>query len=167
MWVMRISLELMGDSFSPKVFLGQLSDSFIVFHSHEATDLKIIPKNSKITKPGTYDFGSLSILAPSKIAIPEHPHLADYENWYIDFIERYKELMDKYGVTEINLYIEVFHSGGQCNFEIFSKDALRKIALHGIAVPISFYSLTYNQIVDLLRDAKYSEQMIKDFVEQG
>jgi hypothetical protein len=159
MWTIRISLDLYGDNFSPKRFLGQLPNSFIVWNSHEATDLKWTNKTE------TYEFGSLSILAPTKIGIPEE--LMEYENWYIDFIELHKDLMDKNGVTEINLFIDVFHSGGQCNWEIFSRDGLRKIGRHGIAIPISFYSLTDDQIIDLLRDAKYSEERIKDFVKLG
>jgi hypothetical protein len=158
MWTIRISLDLSGDSFSPKIFLGQLTDSLIVFNSNEATDLKT-------NKTGEYGFGSLSILAPTKIGIPGQ--LTTYENWYIDFIERHKALMDKNGVTEINLFIDVFHSGGQCNWEIFSREGLKKIGQYGIAIPISFYSLKDDQLVDLLRDANYSEDKIKDFVKQG
>jgi hypothetical protein len=158
MWTLRICLDLYGDNFSPKTFLGQLPNSFIVFSSNEATDLKT-------NKTGTYDFGSLSILAPAKIGIPGQ--LTDYENWYIDFIELHKDLMDRSGVTEINLFIDVFHSGGQCNWEIFSRDGLKKIGRHGIAIPISFCSLIDSQIIDMLRDANYSEDKIKDFIEQG
>jgi hypothetical protein len=158
MWTIRISLDLYGDNFSPKTFLGQLPNSFVVFNSSEGTDLKT-------NKTGTYDVGSLSILAPTKIGVPRE--LPDYENWYIDFIERYKDLMDANGVTEINLFIDVFYSGGQCNWEIFSRDGLRKIGKHGIAIPISFYSLKDDEIINMLRDAKYSEERIKDFVELG
>lgn len=158
MWTIRISLDLYGDSFSPKTFLGQLPNSFIVFNSKEATDLTS-------NKTGTYDFGSLSILAPKKIGLPGE--LDDYENWYIDFIERHKGLMDRNGVTEINLFVEVFYSEGQCNWEMFSREGLKKIGRYGIAIPISFYSLTGNQIIDMLRDANYPEDRIKNFIEQG
>jgi hypothetical protein len=157
MWTIRISLDLYGDSFSPKAFVGQLTDSLIVFRSNEATDLNT-------NKTGTYGFGSLSILAPTKIGIPGQ--LAEYENWYIDFVERHKDLIDKNGVTELNLFIDVFYSGGQCNWEIFSREGLKKVGQYGIAIPISFYSLTDDQIVELLKDAKYSEDAIKDFVEE-
>jgi hypothetical protein len=107
----------------------------------------------------------LSILAPTKIGIPGE--LTDYENWYINFIEVHKELIDRNCVTEINLFIDVFHSGGQCNWEIFSREGLKKIGRYGIAIPISFYSLTDHQIIDLLRDANYSEDKIRDFVKEG
>ena len=160
MWIVRICLDVSGENFSPKALLPELSGSFIVFSSHEPADLMLM-------RPGTYEYGCLSILAPSKIAIPEHPQLADYENWYLDFIEQHKEVMARGGVTEINLVMDVFHSGGQCNFEIFSKDGLKKIGRHGVALPISFYSSRDDQIVDLLRDAKYPEGVIKDFVDQG
>src|SRR5688572_30573233 len=167
MWTIRISLDLYGDNFSPKTFLGQLPNTFIIFRTNEATDLKWVNTKwaSKANTNEIYGFGSLSILAPTKIGITRQ--LTDYENWYIGFIELYKDLMDRNGVTEINLFIDVFHSGGQCNWEIFTRDGLRKIGQYGIAIPISFYSLTDDKIVDLLRDAKYSEDKIKDFVREG
>src|SRR5688500_3178831 len=134
MWIIRISLDLYGDKFSPKKFLSEITDTVHVFNSTEPDDL-----NDKDPE-GVYGFGSLSILSPQTYGLQYE--MTDYENWYFDFIDKNKRTFDQHSITKINLFLDVFDNGGQLNFEIFSRDLLKKVALYNIAIPISFYRLT-------------------------
>src|SRR5688572_4443688 len=111
MLIERISLDLYGDNFTPKELLKEVNFPYIVFNSNEVEDLKFT------NKVETYDFGSLSLLAPTHYGL--QGELDDYENWYVNVIENNNRIFEKYGITEINLFIDVFFTK-QCNFEIFS-----------------------------------------------
>lgn len=159
MWISRISLDLAGDQFSPSALLRKLLFPHVVFRAHEATDSR---HSGKHYLPGSYGFGGLSLLAPGKITAKP---VADYEAWYLQIIETNYLLFQEHGVTEINLFMEVFYTK-QCNFEFFTREALAKLGRYRVAVPISVYHLNDEQLIDLLQDAGWSTQQITRYVEQ-
>jgi hypothetical protein len=159
MWIIRISLDLTGDKFSPKEFLKVLTDKVHVFYRNELDD-----KNEKDPN-GIFGFGSLTVLCPKIYGLQYE--MTDYENWYFDFIDNNKILLDKNGATEISLYIEVFDDGGQLNFEIFSRELLKKVGQHNIAIPISYYRLTTEQIIEMLGETEISKEKLKEYVSVG
>jgi hypothetical protein len=159
MWIIRISLDLYGDKFSPKKFLAKITDTIHIFSSNEPDDLKF-KKSEEV-----YGFGSLSILSPQIYGL--QCEMTEYENWYFDFIDKNKSIFDQQGVTEINLFIDVFDNGGQLNFEIFSRELLKKVGLYNIAIPISYYRLTTEQIVDMLMETNITQEKLQQYVDNG
>jgi hypothetical protein len=151
MLLLRISLDLQGDNFSPKGLLSQLKEPFIIFSSNEPSDYK--DSNNK----DQYEFGSISILHPKKIGIEFE--LEDYQEWYVNLIEKNYEKFKTLGVKDISLFVDVFYND-QCNFEIFNKNLLKRISDYSISIPISVYNLNKDQLIDLLKDAGYSEKTI-------
>ena len=87
MWIIRISLNLNGDKFSPREFLNELTDNVHIFYSNEPDD-----KNDK-DPDGIFGFGSLTLLCPEIYGLQYE--MIDYENWYLDFIDKNKKLLDK------------------------------------------------------------------------
>jgi hypothetical protein len=159
MWIIRISLDLNGDKFSPQEFLNELTDNVHIFYSNEPDDI-----NDK-DPDGIFGFGSLVILCPKIYGLQYQ--MTDYENWYLNFIDNNKKLLDKNGVTEMSLYIEVFDNGGQLNFEIFSRELLKKIGQYDIAIPISYYRLTTEQLIEMLDKTEISKEELEEYVRVG
>ena len=157
MWIIRISLDLYGDNFLPRKALIEITDNIHISSSIEPDDL-----NDK-DPSGVYGFGSLSILSPQIYGLQYE--MEEYEEWYFSFIDKYKPVFDKYGVTEINLFFDVFDNGGQLNFEILSRELLKKVGQYGIAIPISVYRLTTEQIVDMLSETNMSQEKLRQYVE--
>lgn len=158
MWIIRMSLDLYGDKFSPNEFLKELTKEIFIFTSNEAGDFKFSNKKS------TYEFGSISILCPPKYGLNDE--LQEYVNWYFDFLSKNTTLLNKYGVTEINMFTDVFHVGGQLNLEIFSRDQLKIVGQYGIALPLSYYKLAKNEILELLHETNLSKDKITAFINQ-
>jgi len=158
MWITRISLDLYGDTFSPKELLKELKFSYIVFNSNEIKDFKFPNKDE------TYGFGSLSLLAPRHYGL--QGDLVDYENWYIDIIKSNISLFEKHEVTEINLFMDVFFTK-ECNFEIFSRDGLAKIGKFKVAIPISIYKLPEEEIIEMLKEADFTKERIQEFIQEN
>ena len=157
MWIIRISLDLYGDNFSPTKALTEITDNIHIFSSNEPNDL-----NDKDPK-GIYGFGSLSILSPQIYGLQYE--VAEYEEWYLSFIDKYKPTLDKHGVTEINLFFDVFDNGSQLNFEILSRDLLKKVGQHSIAIPISVNRLTTEAIIDMLSETTIPQEKLRQFTE--
>ena len=157
MWIIRISLNLYGDDFSPRKALTEITDKIHIFSSNEPDDV-----NDKDPR-GIYGFGSLSILSPQIYGLQYE--MAKYEEWYLDFIDKYKPIFDKHCVTEINLFFDVFDNGSQLNFEILSRELLKKVGQHAIAIPISVYRLTTEDIVDMLSETALPQEKLKQFIE--
>lgn len=159
MWIIRISLDLTGDKFSPKELMKELTDDVHIFYSNEPEDINDRDQN------GIFGFGSLTILCPQIYGLQYK--MTDYENWYLDFIDNNKKLLDKNGVTEMSIYIEVFDNGGQLNFEIFSRELLKKIGQYNIAIPISYYRLTTEQIIEMLNETEISKKELNEYIRIG
>ncbi|MCL9807645.1 hypothetical protein NAT51_19135 [Flavobacterium amniphilum] len=156
MWITRISLDLYGEDFSPGKFLEEVTDKIHVFSSNEQDD-----KKHKRTEE-VYGFGSLSVLCPQIYGLQYQ--MAEYENWYFDFLDKNKLLIDRHNVNEINLFIEIFHDGGQLNFEIFSRELLKKAGLYNIAIPVSYYKLTTEEIIDMIKDTDIPQDRLNELI---
>ncbi len=139
--IIRISLDLYGENFSPKEFQKKIDTSFVVFTSNEANDF------NEVNEDKNYGFGSLSILNPLIYGINDE--LLKYQNWYVDFIEKYNEVIINHEVTEVRLFWEVFFTE-QCNFEIFDSSSLIILAKHKISIPISVYKITLDEMKEMI-----------------
>ncbi len=127
--IIRILLELEGELFSPKKFIENVGDlAFVNFYSHEKEDIIDQGRNE------SFNYGCLSILNPRLYGAENN--MKEYQYWYLKFIEENYEIMVSTGLTEIRLFWDVFFSD-QCNFEIFDKVVLSKLAEYNVAIPIS------------------------------
>jgi hypothetical protein len=156
MFILRISLEVSGAQFSPAALLPALPFPHVVFDSHEASDTPSLGPGQATT----YGFGSLSLLAPGKIGVAP---TATYEQWYVDFLDSTHDQLVGAGVTEINLRWDVFYTR-QCHFELFTRQQLARLAPYPVALPVSVYQLSEEQMQDLLADAGWNARQIKRYV---
>ncbi|UYZ62535.1 hypothetical protein [Hymenobacter weizhouensis] len=78
--------------------------------------------------------------------------LLEYDDWFVDFIEKNYELLTKHGVNDIQLSIEVYYRDDQCNFEILSNSLLKRISKFNISIPVSVYKL----------DGEYFDNWLKE-----
>ena len=156
MWIYRITLELQGDDFSPRKFLENITDSLVIFN-------KIEPEDFIETNPAIKNgFGFLSVISPQKYGLQYETD--EYEKWYLDFLEKNAALIRAHGIKEINLFVDFYHTQGQLNAEIFSRETLKKLVEFNIAIPFSYYNLTRDQISKMLEDTEYNKDKILDYL---
>ena len=60
------------------------------------------------------------------------------------------EVFRKHGAEDIDLFIDVYCSDDQCNFEIFNMAMLKRMSKFNVSYPVSVYHLSENEIVNLL-----------------
>jgi hypothetical protein len=159
MWIERIMLDLSGDGFSPNAFLKSLTVPIIPFGQNESAD-----PNSK-DPSGSYGFGSLSIVAPQHYGVQHFGHV-EYEAWYINFLNDHRDLIRQQGVSSIELFIEFFHDDGQLNTEVLSRDAMKIIAEFNIALPLSYYRVRREALIEMLSETDLSPEQIAAYVAQ-
>lgn len=153
MRIERIYLNLTGDKFSPKALLNQikhLSDGKISY-LHEPTDKR---DSDNIE----FGFGCLSLKNPKGVCVENE--IEQYESWFVEFLEVNQELIKLTGVDEIELFIELFYNK-QCNFEIFSRENLSRLAKFNVAIPVSVYGLSDQSLKELLADNGFSAEHIE------
>jgi hypothetical protein len=92
--------------------------------------------------------------------------VAGYEQWYLDIVETYCPLFKRHGVTEVNLFLEIFYTK-QCSFEVFSRQGIAILAQHQVAVPISVYHLSKPRSIELLVDAGWTRAQVKAYVAEA
>ncbi len=150
--IIRITLDLYGDNFSPHKLLPQLKDSFKLIDSNEKTDIDKIRHRQ-------YDFGALSLQHPDCIGIEYKS--TEYQKWYIDFILKNHIAFTTNCVDRVDLFYNVYYSN-QCNFEILDKELLSSISGLGISLPISVYQQTKEELIELLEIEGYSNFEIRE-----
>ena len=108
----------------------------------------INPDDKKYNGESVYNYGVISLMHQNIFA--RENEIMDYDNWFVNFIEKNKQLLIDEGVEEFEIFIEVYFSG-QCNFEIFDRENLSKLSKSKVALPISVYSMTVEEMGDLLK----------------
>jgi len=153
--IYKITLSVSGDHFWPETVMDRFDGDFIVMSHHSPTDIKFK------TRDGTYGYGGILFWHPKEFAVDER--VVEYEKAFVDFIERNYSLFIENKAEDfemyIEMYIEIYYDGGQCNFEIFNKEILRKLANFGVSIPVSVYQLEENKFNEWQSEieAKWSE----------
>jgi hypothetical protein len=136
--IYKFILSISGDDFYPEKILNEIQGDFVVDSFFNPTDKMPI----KISEE--YGYGSISFWHPNKSSTDDE--IIKYENAFIEFIERNLSVFVDNGAKEFEIYIEIYFDGGQCNFEIFNKELLNKLATFGVSLPISVYVLKNEEI---------------------
>ena len=132
----RFSVE--GDNFYPELILNNIQGDFVVDSYFNPTDKKVD------NKPDEYGYGSFSFWHKNKFSTEDD--IAEYEKDFIEFIEKNHSLFVENRATDFEIFIEIYFDGGQCNFEIFTKQLLKKIGDFKVSLPISVYLLKNEEI---------------------
>jgi len=136
--IFKITFSATGDLFSPSRILDKITGNFVVKSIHNPGEEKF-PNRDDI-----YDFGTISYWHPKQFSTDDN--VSDYENDFIQFITENQQIFRENLADDLSLYVEVYFDGGQCNFEIFSKSALTKLASASVSIPISVYVLDASEL---------------------
>lgn len=137
--IYKYYLSINGDLLKPNEFLANIKGDFVVDNCFHPTD------SNPVDIDGEYGYGGISFWHPNKFATKEH--IAAYERDFMEFIDNNFKLFIENHMTELQIFIEIYFDGGQCNFEVFSKEMLKKIASFGVSIPISIYVLSEDEII--------------------
>ncbi|ASS50305.1 MAG: hypothetical protein A3D31_12115 [Candidatus Fluviicola riflensis] len=153
MVIYKITLDLFGDNFSPNKILDQIELNPLIVDSSERGD-KIWPGQDE-----EIDFGKISVLNPCTYGL-QHDNW-EYEEWYVQFIEKNHTLLKLHGVDEIHFFIDVFYSGDQCNIEVFNKEIFKRLNKHiTFSIPLSVYHLKQKEIKEMLLEVGFTKKEI-------
>lgn len=144
--VFKYIFSISGDKFYPEKILNK-TQGFIVDDSYfSPTDKK------KYNQSDEYGFGTMSFWHPKKYSTEDQ--IVEYEKAFIQFIEQNNDLFVKNGVEELEIFMEIYFDGGQCNFEIFDKTELKILTSFGVSLPISVYILPVRKIKQWEKEIK-------------
>lgn len=136
--VFKYTFSISGDDLYPEKVLDKIQGDFIAVSHFSPTDKKFIDKDSE------YGYGGISFWHPNKLATEDR--IMDYEKAFVEFIENNYVLFFQNGGIDLDIYLEIYFDGGQCNFEVFDKGMLSKLAKLGVSLPISIYILKKKQL---------------------
>ncbi len=141
--VFKYYLDVDGNKFYPRNILKEIKGDFIIENVFCPGDVQYKFRSNEIR--GYWTFGGLTIQHPFKFATENH--IGRYEQDYIDFIEKNYNLFKENKGNDFRIFMEIFfEEGGQCNFEIFKRKWLKKLAKYNFALPISVYTLKKRKI---------------------
>ncbi|MNK04937.1 hypothetical protein D3C87_228100 [compost metagenome] len=147
-------MELRGQKFWPDKFINLSDDEFLVFDKNDPDDLLWDDKDDM------YGFGSLTAIHPMCYGFNDMGFV--YEEWYVEFIEKYNGYFSSIGIEEVRFFIEVFYSGDQCNFEVFNISLLERLNQRiRFSLPISVYKLEQVEINQMLIEKGFSKEEIE------
>jgi hypothetical protein len=136
--IYKFSVSVSGDNFYPENVLKNILGDFVVESYFNPSDSKPINISED------YGYGIISFTHPKKYSTENE--IIKYEKDFLEFIEKNYYSFVENGVDDIEIFLEVYFDGGQCNFEIFNKEALKKISSMGVSLPISIYLLSEDEI---------------------
>lgn len=136
--IYKYILSISGDNFNPLRILNKIQGDFVVDDYFSPNDKNHFNKNE------IYENGSITFIHPNKFSTQNE--IIKYENSIIKFIESNFNLFIENSVEQIEIYMEIYFDGGQCNFEIFSKEILKKLTDFNVSLPISIYVLNEVEI---------------------
>jgi hypothetical protein len=137
--IFKYCLSISGDNFYPSKIINGINGDFIVESYFSATDKKFSDR------PDEFGYGGMSFLHPRKFSTDDD--IIEYENAFIEFIEKNHYIFIENCADDLEIFIEIYFDGGQCNFEIFDKGLIRKIGHLGVSLPVSIYVLTEEELL--------------------
>lgn len=136
--IFKYSFSISGDDFYPGKIISKIQGDFVVESYFNPTDIRAFGL------PGAYGYGGISFWHPQKFSTEEN--IIEYEKGFIEFIEKNYQFFTENGVDDLQIFIEIYFDGGQCNFEVFNKELLKKLSNFGVSLPISLYVLKDEEI---------------------
>lgn len=134
MLIFKITLTISGDKFFPSKLIPFISNRYVPESFHDAD--------------GDFTHGVIYYMHPQLFGIQGEG--VNYEEWFVELLEENFEVFHKYGAEDIDLFIEVYYSDDQCNFEIFNKAMLKRMGNFNVAIPVSVYHISEKEILNLL-----------------
>jgi hypothetical protein len=134
MLVFKITLAISGDKFLPSRLIPFVCNKYVPESFHDAD--------------GDLTHGVIFYMHPQLFGIQGHG--VDYEEWFVELLEKNFQVFHKHGAEDFALFIEVYYSDDQCNFEIFNKSLLKRMRNYNISIPISVYHLSEKEVLNLL-----------------
>lgn len=133
MLIFKLTLTISGDKFFPSKVIHFVNKKYV----HESC------RDAEDSNHGVIYFMHPQLFGRQGEGI-------SYEEWFVKLLEENFEVFRKYGAEDIDLFMEIYYSGDQCNFEVFDRKMLKRISNFNVAIPISIYHLSDNEIFQLL-----------------
>lgn len=136
--IYKYDFSISGDNLYPEKIINKIQGDFIIMSFFSPSDKK------PVNNAEEYGYGGMSFWHKKKFST--EGEILKYEKDFIEFIEKNHTLFVENGVSEFEIFIEIYFDGGQCNFEIFNKELLKQIGNFGVSLPISIYLLKSEEI---------------------
>jgi hypothetical protein len=129
--VFKYDISVSGINFYPEKIIDKIKGDFVLEYHFKPTD------KLPINDIEEYGYGAISFWHPNKFSTEEN--IVEFESAIIKFLELNLKTFNENGADEFQIFIEIYFDGGQCNFEIFNRELLKRLANIGVSIPISVY----------------------------
>lgn len=97
------------------------------------------------------------LIAPpmESVVDDDYEQVTRYHAWFASFLETNHRVFTECGVDDLRILMEVFYAEGyQCNLEVFDREAISIIGKFNVALPISTYSLSEENLTKWAEEIK-------------
>lgn len=151
--IYKYNLVISGTAFFPEKIMSKTQGNFIIDSYFSPNDKKFFNSSDE------NGYGNMIFFHPLKFSTQES--ISEYEKGFIEFIGYNYQLFIDNGVEDILIFMEIYFDEGQCNFEIFNKILLKKLAQYGVSLPISIYILQKEEFYEWENEIKREWSAIK------
>ena len=135
------------------------SQAIVIPHYDKDNNLVGIRERTLIKENEIYGFGNIDI--KPKIKYATGVSQIRYAKQFVKILEDNYVLIKNAGGDEVEIYIEAYYDGKQCNFQIFDNKILAEFAKYEVSLPISVYRLGVRKI------SKWEEEIKNDWLLNG
>lgn len=151
--VFKFSMNIYGDTFIASSIIDKIIGNIEVHNYWDPTDKRSDKENE------IYGFGNIDI--KPKIKYATGVSQIRYAKQFVKILEDNYVLIKNAGGDEVEIYIEAYYDGKQCNFQIFDNKILAEFAKYEVSLPISVYRLGVRKI------SAWEEEIEKDWLLNG
>ncbi|MGI4738183.1 MAG: hypothetical protein ACRYG7_23695 [Janthinobacterium lividum] len=100
--------------------------------------------------------GAIHIAPPIESIVDDDYEQVDrYHAWFASFLETNHGVLAEYGADDLRIFMEIFYAKGhQCNLEIFDRETISTIGKFKVALPISIYALSEENLDKWAKEVK-------------
>jgi len=146
-------MNIYGDTFIASSIIDKIIGNIEVHNYWDPTDKRSDKENE------IYGFGNIDI--KPKIKYATGVSQIRYAKQFVKILEDNYVLIKNAGGDEVEIYIEAYYDGKQCNFQIFDNKILAEFAKYEVSLPISVYRLGVRKI------SAWEEEIEKDWLLNG
>lgn len=143
MRILRYVFVLCGDRLNSVALVRNLEGNCIICNQDE---IGSIADNQ----------GAISISPPIESVVDDdYEQVMRYHAWFASFIETNHRVFTECGADDLRIFMEVFYAKGhQCNLEVFDREIVSIIGKSNIALPISIYALSEEELAEWAKEIK-------------
>lgn len=145
MIVYKISLNMSGENFTPKVIEKLVNNKLYVESIYEIGDITLRLGSGREIIAKT---NAIGIQHKDLIAI-DNEKLIEFEKTFVDFLQKNCNEIEKANVDDIDIDIDIYTSNDICSLSIFDKNQLKILTDCTVSINLTYYRMKKKKIKEI------------------